>query len=93
MIGQIAKAFKPRVTGNLKITLEALLPQYRDMLRAFYRNHDAAATPIAANRWLHRELIARFGAQEVLGAARKIEGRLNTARRGVLVEMKKGGNR
>lgn len=93
MIGQIAKAFKPRVAGNLKMTLEALLPQYRDMVRTFYRNHDSGATPIAANRWLHRELIARFGAQEVLGASRTIEGRLNTARRGVLVELKKGGRR
>ncbi|MBN2003960.1 MAG: hypothetical protein JXA21_11450 [Anaerolineae bacterium] len=94
MVEQLVQAFKSGTESNLSMTLEALLPQYRGMVQTFYRSHDPSQTPIAANGWLHRELIARFGAQEVLSSARKIEGRLRTARRGVLAAMRKeGGHR
>jgi hypothetical protein len=71
-------------TGKLMATLEALLPQYQRLCRTFYRRHSADAQPVAANLWLHRELIERFGPQAVLGRSRTIAKRLDVARQDVL---------
>jgi len=91
----IAQAFKDGVVatipgdvitdadGDLGMTLEALLPQYRQMCQVFYRHHDAGALPVAAQRWIHRELMARFGVVKVLEESRAIARRLKVARRGV----------
>ena len=73
--------------GNVLMTLEALLPQFRAMCRAFYRTHPATAHPIAAYRWLYRELYARFGHAAVLTRSRAINARLRRAHHGVRIAL------
>jgi len=69
-------------------TLETLLPQYRERCAKFYETHDPASDPIVANRWIHRELMERFGIQPVLAEGVKIRRRLTIARTGVLILLK-----
>ena len=73
--------------GNVMMTVEALLPQFRAMCRAFYRTHPGVAHPIAAYRWLYRELYARFGHTEVLAYSRAIDARLRRAHHGVRIAL------
>jgi len=81
--GDVAADAGGHADGDLGMTLEALLPQYRQMCQVFYRHHDAGALPVAAQRWIHRELMARFGVVKVLEESRAIARRLQVARRGV----------
>jgi hypothetical protein len=69
-------------------TLETLLPQYRERCAKFYETHDAGSDPLVANRWIHRELMERFGVQPVLTESAKIRRRLTIARTGVQILLK-----
>lgn len=85
----VTRAPAPATMTDLEKTVEALLPQYRGMCYRFYQRHSADALPVAANRWLHRELISRFGVQATLDASKDIARRAHVARRGVLAGLGK----
>jgi len=62
---------------QIAATVEALLPQYEDRLRLFYRDNPPTVFPLNVNCWLFSELIYRFGPPEVLGRASAIARRMD----------------
>ena len=73
--------------GDVMMTVEALLPQFRAMCRKFHARPHAGDHPIAAYRWLYRELYARFGHAAVLTRSRAIDARLRRAQHGVRIAL------
>lgn len=67
--------------GNVMMTVEALFPQFQARCRKFPARPHAGDHPIAAYRWLYRELYARFGHAAVLTCSRAINARLRRAER------------